>query len=447
MEDTLSRQSEASSYRIPVNTVEHMTHQPLSFAIIYMAASLPQELIDAILWHIVDAATLKSCSLTASPFLATSQRALLHYLRLDDANAERVSALLNDSPHLAHYVTHLRLMLPQAHTTEADHRMLGIVLARLANIRVVVADGEPSWDTYRWADIPALFLDALWSFLEQPNGSLEVLHLHNVQNIPEAPFRRLLFTVPALELYHVSIDPDDQLSGPGVDTEPTGGPRLAFHQHTIDNFHALAPKGTLRGVQHLTIRFQSFLHDIGTTMRGLASSEIATSLASLQLQSHHPLRTAPDPAQSALLSRTCFPALRELQLVILPSTTFIELSLCIHVQPFLTLLSAEMPALEKAILGIFLPSSAELPQRYAEKWTLDEEFLKDMDDALDAAAVAVEWRLQHGLGSQSLVDSIGAHMPKARERGMLRVISDSPLDAKDRWASLRGYSLPYRVYI
>nr|GAT53183.1 predicted protein [Mycena chlorophos] len=383
-----------------------MTDQPLPFAIIYMASSLPQELIDTILWHIVDAATLKSCSLTASPFLATSQRALLHYLRLDDANAERVSALLDDSPHLAPYVTHLRLMFPQAHTTEADHRMLGNALARLANIRVVVADGEPSWDTYRWADIPALFLDALWSFLEQRKASFQVLHLHNVQNIPESSFRRLLFTVPALELYR-----------------------------------------TLRGVQLLTIRFPSFSTDIGTTLRGLASSMITTLLGSLQLQTHHPFRTAPHPQATIHLSQACFPSLREIQLILLPPAAFIDVPLSFHVQIFLILLSAEMPALEKAILGIFLPFTAETQEGYAEKWTLDDGFLEDMDDALNATAVAVEWRLQHGLGSQDLVESIGAHMPKARERGMLRVISDSALDAKDRWASLRGYSLPYRVYM
>ena len=77
-------------------------------------SSLPQELIDAIIYQVDDRKTLNACSLVASSFVFPSQRHIFHTIDLD-APASRKKAyarflrLLTINPHLGMYVRSLRL--------------------------------------------------------------------------------------------------------------------------------------------------------------------------------------------------------------------------------------------------------------------------------------------------------------------------------------------------
>ena len=75
---------------------------------------LPQELVDAILNHVNDHQTFKSCSLVASSFVSQSQKHLFHTIDLDALTPRRKAyarfvRLLTLNPHLGTYVRSLRL--------------------------------------------------------------------------------------------------------------------------------------------------------------------------------------------------------------------------------------------------------------------------------------------------------------------------------------------------
>ncbi|KAF7341012.1 hypothetical protein MSAN_02086900 [Mycena sanguinolenta] len=72
---------------------------------------LPQELVQAIVHEIDDIPSLKACALAGPMFRGASQRVLLSSLTLRRRNAKTAYARFIESPHIAAYITRLRIWL------------------------------------------------------------------------------------------------------------------------------------------------------------------------------------------------------------------------------------------------------------------------------------------------------------------------------------------------
>ncbi|KAJ7438089.1 hypothetical protein B0H11DRAFT_594031 [Mycena galericulata] len=105
--------------------------------------SLPQELIDTILEN-VGFEDLKICSLSAPNLCFASQRILLSSLTLGTVTPERnfasnfnaVSTLLDESPHLIAYITHLKILASfLTIASPAEIETLQRILCKFVNVR------------------------------------------------------------------------------------------------------------------------------------------------------------------------------------------------------------------------------------------------------------------------------------------------------------------------
>ncbi|KAJ7670924.1 hypothetical protein DFH06DRAFT_1370238 [Mycena polygramma] len=115
--------------------------------------TVPQELIDEILYNVDDIEGLKACALVGSSFREPSQRILLHSHTLIPSRAEQTRdflALLAESPHIAAYLTRFNFRLnfsPDAISAAFSH--LQGTLDRLGNVRhctIVGGSWRKPWD-------------------------------------------------------------------------------------------------------------------------------------------------------------------------------------------------------------------------------------------------------------------------------------------------------------
>ncbi|KAF7338784.1 hypothetical protein MSAN_02200900 [Mycena sanguinolenta] len=110
---------------------------------------LPQELVDAILYHIGDLSSLKSCSLVATTFAYSARRQIFEKIEISafplpssNSTGRKFYELLSSSPHIAPLVKDLRIVLIQPNklventppSHEADSRELSLVLCYLINL-------------------------------------------------------------------------------------------------------------------------------------------------------------------------------------------------------------------------------------------------------------------------------------------------------------------------
>ncbi|KAJ6457257.1 hypothetical protein C8R45DRAFT_565434 [Mycena sanguinolenta] len=162
---------------------------PFFFSSLHIEAmpTLPPELIGLIVSEIEDVPTLKACSLTSSVFCESSRRILLRSIKLATQNSTHVlCTLLDNSPHLAIYVTRIYLQLRwDAPDIVFDH--LQQIFSKLTNVRQCSILGM-FW--FRDGHESALF-----NFLErQP---LRELNMHFIE-VPLAGILRLLSAAPTL---------------------------------------------------------------------------------------------------------------------------------------------------------------------------------------------------------------------------------------------------------
>ncbi|KAF7347160.1 hypothetical protein MVEN_01470500 [Mycena venus] len=180
--------------------------------------SLPQELVNAIVYEIDNCASLKACALAGSMFRQPSQRILLSSLTLR-RNFKGAHALLEKSPHVAAYVTRLSIRIENANAPSIERFFR--IINKLANVRQCLLSGMkdvfgPNYHT------PTL-ISALFDFLaRQP---LRELHVLSVTEAPPAVILRLLATAPLVSFYDVFVkkDPDTFSS----DSTPCDGPQHA----------------------------------------------------------------------------------------------------------------------------------------------------------------------------------------------------------------------------
>ncbi|KAJ7866473.1 hypothetical protein B0H13DRAFT_2066707, partial [Mycena leptocephala] len=172
---------------------------------------LPQELLDTIVNKVYDMETLKNCSLAGSTLREPSQRILLRSLTLrqEPPNYAAVYNLLEESPHIAHYITRLWVGLPHCDPTAADVenlQNLRNVVGKLANVRCC------TFDARRKAFLPAL-APVLFYFLGR--RSLLELHVDAIGAIPIPVLLEFIKAAPRLFFWIANIaDGLDAISGP-----------------------------------------------------------------------------------------------------------------------------------------------------------------------------------------------------------------------------------------
>ncbi|KAJ7611010.1 hypothetical protein FB45DRAFT_942279 [Roridomyces roridus] len=161
--------------------------------------SLPQELIDSILDEVNDFASLKSCSLVASSFRYPSQRILYRCVRLQD-NYGAIRTLLQDSPHIASYITILHISFATSDGRPVDTESLERILEspRLTNVRrCILKQGQ-------WGELAELF-PALIRFLS--GQKLHELRFFLISGIPGVYFLQFLVLAPKLSFIAMAVEP------------------------------------------------------------------------------------------------------------------------------------------------------------------------------------------------------------------------------------------------
>ncbi|KAJ7654093.1 hypothetical protein DFH06DRAFT_1203619 [Mycena polygramma] len=162
---------------------------------------LPQELIDAILEE-VPSSSLGACSLTATAFVATSQRRLFRWMSLTDVPSyERAARLLTSSPHLGPYFMWLALDIQHI---PKDYPVLKSILAALSSIEhlSIVGAATGPFKSNQIGQNPCLV-----DFLSLP--TLRCFALQNLIDVPASLVARALASFEQVLLFRISIAEDE----------------------------------------------------------------------------------------------------------------------------------------------------------------------------------------------------------------------------------------------
>ncbi|KAJ7023265.1 hypothetical protein C8F04DRAFT_189923 [Mycena alexandri] len=161
---------------------------------------VPQELVDNIVTMVGDFRSLKACSLAARIFRHRSQRILLQSMTLSASprgprvqNFSAARTFLEDSPHVAQCVLHLKLFLRHP----GDFGDLQEVLGRLAN---VVSCSIEGWRPFKWNHLPPGLSKAILSFLS--GQSVQRLYMECIISLPGII---VIHSAASLSFYDVQI--------------------------------------------------------------------------------------------------------------------------------------------------------------------------------------------------------------------------------------------------
>ncbi|KAF8198904.1 hypothetical protein K438DRAFT_1966873 [Mycena galopus ATCC 62051] len=177
--------------------------------------ALALELIDSIVCGL-DVPSLKACSLAGSLVRAPCQRILLRSLSVRVAGGplryrpsrpvNHIAArdLLAQSPHVAHYITHLTVQFMTVTVDTAAADILEELLAKLLSVRYCTlraGDTVNKGSVFNWADIlPATFTDFL------SHQQLEKLWVDRIAAIPLPILSQMLGATRFLSMVYVSLD-------------------------------------------------------------------------------------------------------------------------------------------------------------------------------------------------------------------------------------------------
>ncbi|KAJ7157379.1 hypothetical protein C8R46DRAFT_1114312 [Mycena filopes] len=170
-------------------------------------AVLPQELVDAIIHKIDDVPTLKACCLAGSMFRRTSQRVLWRSFTLNTRDSETfpdLSALLDESPHIADYIHNLDANFAQFAEPEETQSFLGI-LSKLEHLHSCTI--SYIFSAHRFTESHPGFLSTFYDFLaRQPLCELRV---NSTGLLSSDVFLRLLTIAPVVSWQNVQVAEDD----------------------------------------------------------------------------------------------------------------------------------------------------------------------------------------------------------------------------------------------
>ncbi|KAJ6562114.1 hypothetical protein B0H19DRAFT_1375318 [Mycena capillaripes] len=177
-----------------------------------LTTTLPQELIDAIVYQVDATHALKACSLVSSQFRSPSQQILLRSLSLDDypPNYNAASTLLDESPHIARYIKDFRVRLTWVPISAPSYVEDFLELVRkLLNVGRFAISAACDWD------VLAPVIPAILDLIGRPN--LTELHLSGIENLFPATLALSLASVPTLSLKQVTIATSNELHGDPTD--------------------------------------------------------------------------------------------------------------------------------------------------------------------------------------------------------------------------------------
>ncbi|KAJ7113066.1 hypothetical protein C8R44DRAFT_741404 [Mycena epipterygia] len=171
---------------------------------------IPQELVDSIISKLGDIKSLKACCLAGPMFRDPSQRILLHSITLtcwpknwsEYPNFGAACTLLEESPHVAAYIKHLKIILQVPPARFDSLCSLQQVLGKLVNVHWCMVTGH--YLRLRWSALTPGLSAAFLRFFSQQ--SLRELHLQLIVGIPSAVFLR---PAPSISFQDVSIDAGD----------------------------------------------------------------------------------------------------------------------------------------------------------------------------------------------------------------------------------------------
>ncbi|KAJ7151859.1 hypothetical protein C8R43DRAFT_1127493 [Mycena crocata] len=380
---------------------------------------LPQELIDAIIDE-VPASSLRACSLTATAFVASSQRRIFQWASLSTIRSyERTEAILATSPHLGKYVRFLAIGITKI---PSNYAPLQAILPALTEIeRVSIVGDTRAQNGNKIGDNPCLM-----DLLSLP--SLRGFALHQLLDVPSAIILRALGSFEEVLLSHLSIAADE-----APDSEELPPPGDLWHLSLLADAYeatipfALCPKNQafFDQLARLSLPFSRIPEDLLPNFFQLLTS-CSRTLEHLDIELEAPF-TDPLPA---------LPALWFLELWIDIDTVHSPGALA----SILSYTYASMPNLEVLTLSI----SDRPAGRHRHHWNLllpdDPQPWTDVDSLLlDMRAlceVYVELRYFHSEPARyaGFVPYIKAKLPRAKEEGLLgfayrpSVIMTHPMD-------------------
>ncbi|KAF7302339.1 hypothetical protein HMN09_00867500 [Mycena chlorophos] len=205
-----------------------------------MTTHIPPELINAIVEHIPDDASLRSCCLAASIFRSPCQKRLFHSLSLhlpsgggtsDRKPFHALAKRFEENPHLTSLVKHLSLHLPAIRGpiffgTVGDHTVyrsdpprpelyhepgtvdvVRAVFKHLENVEQVHI-GHDSWNALP-LQLEPVVLD--WLIRCGNSRSLSQLTIQGINDIPEAALPIFLHAARVLFVWKCELEPEAQL--------------------------------------------------------------------------------------------------------------------------------------------------------------------------------------------------------------------------------------------
>ncbi|KAJ7653110.1 hypothetical protein DFH06DRAFT_526482 [Mycena polygramma] len=377
-------------------------------------AEVPQELIDKIIEQVPEN-SLAACSLTATPFLVSSQRRLFRWMSLRDLPMyERTGRLLATSPHLGKYVRFLALCI---HQLPVDYAVLKGILPLMPEIERLSIEGFSLSETNDIARNPCLV-----DLLLRP--TIRSLGLANLMNVPASlilrafsSFEEVLFS----NVYLAEVQASDR-EGTGASYSPGTVWHLGIHGEEMPEgedeysllFFLLHPAriGILQNLRRLSVVIPPIPQ---RALDGFTSLLVACSptLEYLALELEEPPAYLPD-----------LPVLKELELwldVELTKTPAMLLSI-------LTDAVATVPNLEVLTLAILdRPAGPHRPHR--QMWTGRRPWIwADLDDlwadsdrpALREVHFSLRWFHLEPSRYAEFVPFIEAHLPRTFNAGLIK---------------------------
>ncbi|KAJ7218226.1 hypothetical protein B0H12DRAFT_329834 [Mycena haematopus] len=172
--------------------------------------NLPQELVEAIVDEVPES-SLAACSLTATAFVASSQRRLFKWMSLSKISTyEKTARLLTSSPHIGPYFRYLALDITEI---PENYVLLESILASLSELEYLSIAGDPRATKNLMAQNSSLI-----HLLSLP--TLRCLGLQDLRGIPSSLMFQALSSFEEVVLCRVSIvekdDTAQTLSGPNL---------------------------------------------------------------------------------------------------------------------------------------------------------------------------------------------------------------------------------------
>ncbi|KAJ7231623.1 hypothetical protein C8J57DRAFT_1244938 [Mycena rebaudengoi] len=108
---------------------------------------VPSKVIAAIVQQVEHTTSLNLCSLAGSAFRSPCQRILLRSmtLKVDPPNYTAARSFLDDSPHVAAYITRLHIWVPPPSTANSELESLMQILDRLENLLLCEITAPSRW--------------------------------------------------------------------------------------------------------------------------------------------------------------------------------------------------------------------------------------------------------------------------------------------------------------